>query len=139
MVSYCHFSASCYRPPFRDNENGGHFNENTRYFTMTGKKLDGATDTIAVDTQRGSICWTAEPITRASSSRLLKSCHAWGLTRKRSMPFLTVARYWRFGSTMFTTHIRNTVRIMPSSVKRCPTHNLRSSFSTRTSFWRAML
>ena len=45
--------------------------EHTRYFTMTGKKLDGATDTIAVD--NGALAWIQETYIRTPKKQKTKS------------------------------------------------------------------
>lgn len=45
--------------------------EHTRYFTMTGKKLDGATDTIAVD--NGTLAWIQEIYIRTPKKQKTKS------------------------------------------------------------------
>ena len=45
--------------------------EHTRYFTMTGKKLDGATDTIAVD--NGTLAWIQETYIRTPKKQKTRS------------------------------------------------------------------
>lgn len=55
----------------KNTKTGVEMYEHTRYFTMTGKKLDGATDTIAVDS--GTLAWIHETYIRTPKKQKKKS------------------------------------------------------------------